>query len=286
MGLISRLLLQGPLACKIFRDLCAIHESEGKSRKDLDRVQISSLTHCYLLFITLQSPVEDQAATAETRLFVLLQPNFCLLWPVSLQGSDFTLEEFPLWSPCGYLPTQNQTQANPSRNTIEKINKTGKAERGHRVTQDKSLAFPFQLQAWTMSRAFPVAHLTPEWNPSWVTVPGPRRWGSPLLTSQSHLNAITEKGPLDRRHKLQLCWSEKLFSRFYGDLATALAHISYFGFYFSSYLPWDINTDSRREMTLLSSYFNCPKLLLFWHPPSKTPFQNTDLATFLCHFFQ
>lgn len=45
-------------------------------------VQISILTHCYPFFITLQSPVEDQAATAKTRLFVLLQPNFCLLWPV------------------------------------------------------------------------------------------------------------------------------------------------------------------------------------------------------------
>lgn len=52
-------------------------------------------------------------------------------------------------------------------------------QRGHGVTQGKSLTLPFQLQAWIMSRAFPVAHQTPEWNPLWVTVPGPRRWGQP-----------------------------------------------------------------------------------------------------------
>lgn len=87
-------------------------------------VQISILTHCYPFFITLQSPVEDHAATAETRLYFYSQIS-AFFDQFSLQGLDFTLEEFPQW--LVYLPTQNPIQANPLRNTIEKIDITGKA---------------------------------------------------------------------------------------------------------------------------------------------------------------
>lgn len=184
MGLISRPLLQGPLAFEIFRDLCAIRESEGNSRKDLDRVQISILTHCYPLFITLWSPVEDQAATAEIRLFVLLQPNFCLLWPVFTPRFRFSSGRVSsmvsMWLSSYTKPDSSKSFMKYYwKNKQNWISSAGirPTQRGHRVTQGKSLTLPFQLQAWIMSRAFPVAHETPEWNPLWVTVPDPRRWG-------------------------------------------------------------------------------------------------------------
>lgn len=43
------LLLWGPVAFKIFRYLCAIHESEGNSRKQHERVQIYPDTLLYSL---------------------------------------------------------------------------------------------------------------------------------------------------------------------------------------------------------------------------------------------
>lgn len=194
MGLISRLLLQGPLAFKIFRDLCAIRESEGNGRKDFDRVQISILTHCYPLFTTLWSPAEDQAATAEIRLFVLLQPNFCLLWPVFTarfrfsSGRVFSMAS--MWLSSYTKPDSSKSFTKYCwKNKQNWKNSAGirPTQRGHRVTQDKSLTLPFQLQAWIMSRAFPVAHETPEWNPLCVTAPDPRGWGqrTPSLTVSS-----------------------------------------------------------------------------------------------------
>lgn len=75
----------------------------------------------------------------------------------SLQASDFPLEEFPLCSPCGYLPTQNQTQANPLRNTIEKINKTRKALLGLSLHREGTewprishwlLPFSYKHESW------------------------------------------------------------------------------------------------------------------------------------------
>lgn len=74
-GLNLTLLLWGPLAYKIFRDLCAICESEGNSRKQHERVPISILTHCYTLFIALQSLVEDQA-TATDKLVCISTAKF------------------------------------------------------------------------------------------------------------------------------------------------------------------------------------------------------------------
>lgn len=176
---------------------------------------------------------------------------------------------------------------------LKKINKTGKALLGlgphkegtewHRVSH---WLFPFSYkhESWAELFLWHTRHQSETPCEQQCLIPGDG--DSPHLASHSHLNAITAKGPLDLWHKLQLWWSEKLFSLFYGDLAIASARFSYFGLYFSSSLPWDINTDSRREMTLLSSYFNCLKLLLSWHPPNKTPFQNTDfLAIFPAIFF-
>lgn len=183
MGLISRLLLQGPLACEIFRVLWVIHESEGNSRKDLNRVQISILTHCYPPFITLQSPAEDQAATAETRLFVLLQPNFCLLWPVFTPRFRFSCGRISslvsMWLSSYTKPDSSKSFTKyywKNKQNWKRSAGIRPTQSGHRVTQGKSLTLPFQLQAWIMSRAFPVARQTPGWNPLWVTVPGPRRW--------------------------------------------------------------------------------------------------------------
>lgn len=76
----------------------------------------------------------------------------------------------------------SKPQKNPRKSTGG-INPT---QWGHRVTEDKSQTLPFSLQPWIMTKAFPVIHWTPEWNPLWVTGSGPRRRGQPspsILTS-------------------------------------------------------------------------------------------------------
>lgn len=106
----------GPALPHVFRDLC--NPPAPPEQQEVAQGANSCPEALLHLLYCSQSTVRDPAefllrvVPAKTRLFVFLQPNFCLHWPVLLHTSSLALEEFPVYAPCGSCNTQEQTRRN------------------------------------------------------------------------------------------------------------------------------------------------------------------------------
>lgn len=186
MGLISCLLLQGPLAFKIHRDLRAIHESEKNSRKQHKSANIHPDALLYSLYYPPKSSWgpgchnRDKVGRISTAKFL---PSLTSFTPSFRFCFGRVSSMFSMWISSYTKPDLSKFfmkyywKNKQTRKSTAGISPT---QQGHWVTEDKSQTLLlFWLQPWIMTRAFPGAHWTPEWNLSWVTGSGPRRRGQP-----------------------------------------------------------------------------------------------------------
>lgn len=254
MGLISCLLLQGPLAFKIYRDLHAIHESEKNSSKQHKSANIHPDALLYALYCPPKSSWgrgchnRDKFGCISTAKFL---PSLTSFTPSFRFCFGRVSSMFSMWISSYTKPDSSKsfTKYYWKNKQTQKITAgISPTQQGHRVTEDKSQTLLlFWLQPWIMTRAFPGAHWTPELKPLMSNRVWSQEMGTALPQQPSLiLISLQWRVPLDLWHKLEF------FTLFYGDLPVACAHTSHFGLCSSSALPRDINIQNRKELTLLS----------------------------------